>query len=184
MFKRFKKAKADEKIHSFVRPDIKNVFVQKTHISELSEINKIIALSRVPHKSKTLLRTVLKLDKLVLDKNVFIIANIVLNLLLESERPCKLFYLVLDRLCSSKNSCSIKKICADYLLAQLLSSRTYTTFLEYILRHFSESIQGREIDIIKCIDNPTLKSRVQNLMKKNSKTTYHFKDQIYYLRPC
>lgn len=184
MFKKFKIAKAENKAKTFFAPQIKKTQVFNSYKQELFGVQKILMLSRFPQKRNTLYRLIIDMSMIDIDKNIYILADVLLSCLLKDEKIDKSFYTTFNKIIKSKKKNCIKDICYNYLITQLLICKEYTDFLEYIMKNFVQVIYSKEEAIIKVIDKVSVIERIKNLKNKHKTKykIYEYNEPIYYLR--
>ena len=182
MFKRFKVAQKEAKESKFKEPKIKKTMEMHTHTKEHDIIDKIFFLAHIPQKRKTLYRKMLDLPQSEVEKNIYMLTDILLHGLLEDTLIDKLFYTVLSRLIRSEKAYSIKGICVDYLIAQLSVDKSYRSYAEYLIRNFGEAVSERRDDILEYVLDTELRKRITCLKRPECFRRYSISDSIYYTR--
>ncbi|ELA40851.1 uncharacterized protein VICG_02111 [Vittaforma corneae ATCC 50505] len=178
MFKRAKQV--DENV--FKQPRLKATHEVKTHLRERTETEKIYHLFSAPNKRKTVFRMILSLKQSELEKNVYMLAENLLGTLIADKSIDRLFYMAFSRLLKTGSTSSMKKLCADHLKAQMCSDRSYSTFLEFLMRHFKSAIADNKNEIAEFVDDKSLKSKVLSLKEKTPSTRVSFNEAFYYTR--
>lgn len=182
MFKRFRTAKEEAKRSKFKEPKVRKCKEVHTHTKEHTQIDKIFLLASLPKKRKTMYRMVMELPPPELDRNIYILANVLLNALLEDSAIDKLFYSALGRLLRSPKAHAIKGICIDYLIAQLSIDRKYLSYAEYLIRNHSNVIADRKNEVAQHTLDEGLKRRVLSLREPKGTKLFDAADCIYFTR--
>lgn len=180
----FKKQKSKNEIteEQFKQPKIKHSREIKTHLKERTAMEKIFYLFNNPAKRKTVFRMILSLPQQELNRNLYMIADLVLNTLIQDKNIDKNFYIVLSKLLKSENSECLNILCSKYLKAQLSFDPTYYTFLEYLIRHFKSIILSEKETIAHHIENKKMKERVLNIEESSKIISQDYQTMFYFLR--
>lgn len=177
-----RKSKEEEIDNKFKEPKIKHSREIKTHLRERTEVEKIFYLINNPIKRKTVFRMILALPQSEVNKNLYMIADMVLNTLIQDKNIDNTFYSVLSRLFKSENSQCLNSMCSKYLKAQLSFDPNYYTFLEYLIRHFKSTIANDKESIANYIEDKKLKERVLSVENNTKIVSLDYKNSFYYLR--
>lgn len=180
MFKSAKAAIRAKKESTFKQPIIKKCKGVSTHLKEHSAMEKIRCLSHLPKKRKLLYRTVLGMPSDELDKNVFMIADLLFSSFLRDNSIDKLYYCALDRLFKSQNGLAIHELAVEYLIAQLGIDGMYKTFAEYLLKKCESAIFKKRTIIAELLDDPGFakhklggKNNIKNMAQSSSEPFYY-----------
>lgn len=178
MFK--KKQPKEEPV--FKRPKIKESREIKTHTRARTDMEKIYSMFSIPNKRKTVFRMILSLPQTELDKNIYMLAEQLLKTLVSDRNIDKLLYSAFSRLIKSRNSMAIEKLSIGYLKAQMSYDKNYTTFLEFLIRHFKGAVVRSKTEIADFIEDTSFKTRILALEEKRSVEKIKYSDRFYYLR--
>ncbi|KAI5149226.1 hypothetical protein ENBRE01_0776 [Enteropsectra breve] len=181
MFKRLKIAKKEEKENTFKSPKIKKINIAVGHEKENSTMEKVFALASIPMKRATLFRFILQISNEEIEKNIYMIAEVVLNTLLEDINIHKNFYAILRRLIASPSSGCLEELFAKYLIAQLRIDKNYLSFAEWLFRNASNTFRRRKQEIEGALP-PSLADAVRNLKCKRKEKTFAFGTTLYITR--
>lgn len=184
MFKRFKALEAEAKAVKFASPKIRKIHEISTHDKVHDCTEQILSIANLPQKRTTFFRKIIQIPATELDRSIYLIATALLNTLMVDSAIDKLFYTALGRILRSDRSEVVRPLCAEYLVAQLSTSKDYTTFIEFLLRHHSEVISPRKLDILSLVasQHPQLHRRVAAVKISQIEKCYGADEVIYYTR--
>ncbi|KAM0680942.1 hypothetical protein GINT2_000746 [Glugoides intestinalis] len=168
--------------NTFKQPKIQATKEIKTHLRERTTTEKLLYLFTVPNKQKTIYRMVLTMPHSDLEKSIYIITEKLLSTLITDKRIDKTFYSALSRIFKISKADVLKKLCVDYLRAQMSYDKQYTTFLEFLLRHFKDAIVEHREEIASFVDDKELKARILALKRTESVQSINYKEPYYLLR--
>lgn len=151
------KKNEDEDNPKFQAPRIGKTTEIRTHLKEKTSIEKIFQGFKIKLKRKTVFRLILNLPQIDLDRNIYMIADNMLQAFLSDNIIDSLFYKAFSRLTKSEKSFCIKDLCFNYLLAQLQMDKKYLNLTHFLIRHFKDVFIERRNEIVKILDDYDLK---------------------------
>lgn len=182
MFKRTKANKSEDRESVFLKPKVKPSREIKTHLKERTPIERIFYTFNHHLKRKTVFRMILGLPQQELDRNLYMISDMMLKTMLEDRIIDRMFFVVFNRLIQSRKAYAIKDLCIDYLKAQLSSDRQYLDFAEFLIRHFKDAIVGRREEVLSVVEDINLKKVISNLKWRRPCTMVPAENLIYFIR--
>lgn len=178
----FKKTKRPEREEAFKKPKLRETREIKTHLKERTPIERIFYLFPIQNKRKAVFRMILGLEQSELDKNVYMLAESLLQTLLIDEGIEKLFYAAFGRIIRSTHSQALNELCYSYVKAQMSYDRGYTTFLEFLIRHFRTALAGHEAELGELVIDEALKHKLLSLRPKDAFQKLSCNELFYYTR--
>lgn len=168
--------------NTFKQPKIQATKEIKTHLRERTTTEKLLYLFTLPNKQKTTYRMILTMPQNELEKSIYIITEKLLNTLITDKKIDKTFYSALSRIFKISKADALKKLCVDYLRAQMSYDKQYTTFLEFLLRHFKDAIVEHKEEIASFLEDKELKIRILALKRAESIPSINYNEPYYLLR--
>lgn len=181
MFKKQRNPK-EEQENVFKQPRIKHSREIKTHLRERTPVERIFYLLKNQSRRETAFRMILALPPAELNRNIFMIADQVLNTLITDKRIEKSFFTVLTRLLKCEKAACLGSLCARYLQAQLSTDPEYLAFLEFLVRHFKSAIVGEKDEIARHIADPGTRNRVLSMAETTKAPTMDCGVPFYFIR--
>lgn len=183
MFKRQKiKAEKEKEENTFKQPTVKHTRVIETHLRERTPLEKIMYLFNMKNRRNSVFRMILDLKQRDLENNVFILADCLLNTLINDTKIDKMFYVVLKKLLSCPNSECINDLLIKYLKAQLSFSKEYYTFIDFIMRHYKTCLINHKEEILPYIKSEDVKNKLRALAFSTNISTNDYTNPFYYVR--
>ncbi|AFM98707.1 hypothetical protein EHEL_080010 [Encephalitozoon hellem ATCC 50504] len=182
LFKKFRIEKANERKKAKEKPKIKKTQEIKSHVKERSEIEKIFCCLDVSYRRKTGYRKIIALEEAELERNIFLISEKVLEVVVTFETVDSLFYSVLKRMVCLKNSISIHTLLIDYFLGSILCGVNYEKFGNFLLKHLPQLLSDNKTRILQIIPNGELKENISRLRSKSKYPTIKYQQKFTILR--
>lgn len=182
MFKKAKARKSEDRENVFQKPKVKASREIRTHAKERAPIEKIFYTFNLRLKRKTVFRMILDLPQRELDRNLYMISDMMLKTILEDRVVDRLFFAAFSRLVKSRKAYAIKNLCIDYLKAQLNFDKRYLDLAEFLVRHFKDAIVDRREEILGVVEDAGLKKTILSLKYHSPGVTLAVKQPIYFTR--
>lgn len=174
----FKRAKEE----IFQKPRIKTSREVRTHQRERTPVERMFYMLGHHLRRKAALRMVLSLPQHEIDKNIYMISEMMLRAVVEEGVVDRMFFAALGRLVQSRKACAIKDLCMDYLEAQLNLDKQYLGLAVFLVRHFKDAVVSRRDGILGIVEDPCLREVVSRLEVHRPVVTLSACDPIYFIR--
>ncbi|AFN83424.1 hypothetical protein EROM_080010 [Encephalitozoon romaleae SJ-2008] len=182
LFKKFRIEKANERKKAKEKPKIKKTQEIRSHTKERSETEKIFCCLDVSYRRKTGYRKILVLDEVELERNIFLILEKVLEVVVTFDIVDSLFYSVLKRIVYLKNSVSIHTLLIDYFLGSILCGVNYEKFGCFLLKHLPQLLSSSKGRILPIIPNGELKESISKLKPGSKFLTFKYQQKFMVLK--
>ncbi|ADM11938.1 uncharacterized protein Eint_080010 [Encephalitozoon intestinalis ATCC 50506] len=182
LFKKFRIEKANERKKSKEKPKIRKTQEIKSHLKERSEIEKIFWCLDVSSKRKIGYRKIIGLDESELERNVLLVLEKVLEIVVTFDPVDDLFYSVLKRLIHLKNSASTHSTLIDYFLASILCGVNYEKFGCFLFRYLPQLLLDNRDRILSKIPDSELKKKISALKPKSKFSTIEYRQRFIILK--
>lgn len=182
LFKKFRIERTNERKKAKEKPKIKKIQEIKSHIKERSETEKIFYCLDVSHRRKTGYRKILALDEVELERNIFLILEKVLEVVVTFDIVDSLFYSVLKRMVYLKNSTSIHTLLVDYFLSSILCGVNYEKFGCFLLKHLPQLLSSNKDRILPVIPDGELKESISKLKPGSKFLTVKYQQKFMVLK--
>lgn len=175
MFKR-------DKEEVFQKPRMKPAREIRTHLRERTAIERVFYVLSHHLKRKTALRMVLGLPQQEMDKNIYMISDMMLRAVLDDGVVDRMFFAAFSRLVQSRNANAIKDLCMDYLKAQLSLDKQYLDLARFFARHFKDAVVSRRDEILDVVEDRGIREMISRLEHHVPAAVLSSSDPIYFIR--
>ncbi|KAM0671189.1 hypothetical protein CWI42_090030 [Ordospora colligata] len=180
VFKKFRLQKAKERRVKNDKPRVGKLQEIISHKKEHDDVEKIFYCLNVSGRRRMAYRRILDLDEIELQKNIFIVSEKILDVVVNFDPIDKLFYPAFKRILGLKNSYAIHGLLIDYFIASILSSVKHQEFGMFLLKQVPQLLFNNKGRITDSLPNGELKSKIESLKGKVKCPVIKF-DQKYTL---
>jgi hypothetical protein len=181
-FRKMKLVKALEREKEKEKPRLKTLSHKASHRAEAEEIDKIFYCLAVSNRRKTAYRKILGLDAWLLEKNIYLISEKLLGIIVEFQPTGKLFYGALKRLATLRNGKAIHQLLFDYFQAAVLCQADYEALGDFILKNTPSLLAGNKEHVRTFLKQGSLLSAICGLRDSEPCAKADFKSRICLLR--
>lgn len=174
----FKRAKEEV----FQKPRVKTAREIRTHLRERTPVERVLYMLGHHLRRKTALRMVLSLPQHEIDKNIYMISEMMLRAVVDEGVVDGMFFAAFCRLVQSRKAGAIKDLCMDYLKAQLNIDRQYLGLARFLVRHFKDAVVSRRDEILDIVEDPGLREVISHLEVQRPAVALTARDPIYFIR--
>ncbi|KMV65537.1 hypothetical protein M970_080060 [Encephalitozoon cuniculi EcunIII-L] len=182
LFKKFRIEKANERKKAKEKPKIKKTQEIRSHIRERSEIEKIFCCLDVSYRRRTGYRKIIGLNEAELEKNIFLVLEKVLEVVVTFDPVDSLFYSVLKRVLRLRNSVSIHPLLIDYFFASVLCGASYEDFGFFLLKNSPQLLVSSKDKILARLPDGELKSKISELKPRNRCPSIEYQQKFVILK--
>lgn len=182
LFKKFRLEKANERRTEKERPRIGKVQEIKSHVREHKEIDKVFHCLSIPSRRRTAYRKIIGLGDAELERNIFLVLEKALEVVVSFEPVDKLFYSALRRIIHLKNGVSVHNLLMDYFVASTLCGANYRDFGAFLLRHTPQLLAINKDRILPNVSDGELKRKISVLRTEEKYSVIKYQQKVMILK--